>query len=105
MTTTPIATNAVVGLKVASTNEDMFDAAAHIKSSHTSELVIALCGPIGSPLHDVADAFKGILAEKFGYQCVSLRLSALIEQHAGKAPPSPQFDRIKLLIEKGDLSH
>jgi deoxycytidylate deaminase len=103
MTTTVSASTVVSLPKTASTNEDMFDASARIKSSHTSELVIALCGPIGSPLHDVADAFKGILAEKFGYECVSLRLSAVIEQQAGKAPPSTQFQRIKWLIEKGDL--
>ncbi len=26
-----------------------------LSSTHTEELVIALCGPIGAPLHDVAD--------------------------------------------------
>ena len=34
------------------------DNIAEIKDTHTSELVIALCGPIGSPIHDVAKAFK-----------------------------------------------
>jgi hypothetical protein len=43
---------------VQATTEDLFEAAAHIKSSHTSELVIALCGPIGSPLREVAQSFQ-----------------------------------------------
>ncbi len=86
------------------TAENMFDAKAHIKSSHTSELVIALCGPIGSPLHKVAQAFKESLESKFGYErCVILRLSRLIEEHQGKAPQSPAYAHIKSLIEKGDL--
>jgi hypothetical protein len=40
---------------------------AEIKDTHTSELVIALCGPIGSPIHDVAKAFKECLEKSFGY--------------------------------------
>jgi hypothetical protein len=97
--------NSVVSLPKAAqpTAEDMFDAKAHIKSSHTSELVIALCGPIGSPLHKVANAFKEILEGKFGYErCVILRLSQLIEEHEGKAPQTPAYARTKSLIEKGD---
>jgi deoxycytidylate deaminase len=82
----------------------MFDAKAKIKSSHTSELVIALCGPIGSPLHKVAEAFKASLEGKFGYEhCTILRLSRIIEDQLGKAPLSPAYDRTKKLIENGDL--
>lgn len=35
-------------------SESLFEIKEKIESTHTSELVIALCGPIGSPLHDVA---------------------------------------------------
>lgn len=47
------------------------DNIAEIKDTHTSELVIALCGPIGSPIHDVAKAFKKCLEKSFGYDYAS----------------------------------
>jgi hypothetical protein len=31
--------------------DEKYDAREKIESTHTSELVIALCGPIGFPLH------------------------------------------------------
>jgi deoxycytidylate deaminase len=83
--------------------EELFDAKHQIKSSHTSELVIALCGPIGSPLHRVAAAFKSCLENEFDYApCVIMRLSKIIEQQAGAASQSPAYERTKGLIEKGD---
>ena len=39
-----------------------------IAKTHTTELVIALCGPIGSPLHDVAAALEAKLLNTFDYQ-------------------------------------
>ncbi len=67
------------------------------------DLVIALCGPIGSPLHKVAVAFETCLKKDFGYDpCFNLRLSKLIEDHEGPAPQTPAYDRIKSLIGKGD---
>ncbi|WP_400769396.1 anti-phage dCTP deaminase [Methylosinus sporium] len=84
--------------------DDLFDAQQQIKSSHTSELVIALCGPIGSPLHKVAAAFENILGKEFGYDpCIPLRLSKLIEERQGAAPSTNKYQRAKYLIEKGDL--
>ena len=95
--------SSVVPLQKQPTAADMFDAKTQIKSSHTSELVIALCGPIGAPIHKVADAFKETLEGKFGYErCAILRLSRLIESHEGKATQSPAYAHTKQLIEKGD---
>ncbi|WP_374667745.1 anti-phage dCTP deaminase [Ramlibacter sp.] len=57
-----------------------------ISSTHTQELVIALCGPIGSPLHEVAEKLKEMLERPFGYtKCNVIRLSQFIESHAGRA--------------------
>lgn len=82
---------------------DLFDAKQQIKSSHTNELVIALCGPIGSPLHKVAAAFETCLRRDFGYDpCNAIRLSKLIEQHEGEAPKGNAYERTKSLIQKGD---
>lgn len=82
---------------------ELFDAKERIESSHTSELVIALCGPIGSPLHRVAEAIKAQLLGEFGYDsCEIKRLSEVIEKYGDKAPSSPKFERIKALIKSGD---
>lgn len=82
---------------------DLFNAQHQIKNSHTSELVIALCGPIGSPLHKVAEAFEKSLKKEFGYDpCIVLRLSRLIEQHESVAPSATAYERTKALIEGGD---
>lgn len=57
-----------------------------LSSTHTQELVVALCGPIGSPLHEVADKLKEMLQTPFGYdRCEIIRLSRFIEAHAKKA--------------------
>src|SRR5665213_1585418 len=82
---------------------ELFDAKHQITTTHTSELVIALCGPIGSPLHRVAQAIKARLETDFKYdRCTLLRLSETIERHTSPAPRSPRYERTKALIEKGD---
>ncbi len=55
-----------------------------LRSTHTQELVIALCGPIGSPLHDVAKKLGEILRAPFGYDIRNIQLSQFIEDHANK---------------------
>lgn len=82
-------------------------AATTISNTHTAELVIALCGPIGSPLHEVADAIAGMLSDTFGYeQCTQIRLSSLIDSYAskvGKSVPSKRgFEKIHAQIEVGN---
>ena len=57
-----------------------------IASTHTQELVIALCGPIGSPVHAVGAALKQMLEESFDYEPVPIiRLSRFIEKTADVA--------------------
>jgi deoxycytidylate deaminase len=80
-----------------------------IASTHTDELVIALCGPIGSPIHQVGEKIKEMLQETFAYdECTVIRLSSFIEDHANRSIPnipistSSQFDRIQDLISHGD---
>ncbi len=81
----------------------LFDAKQKIESSHTSELVIALCGPIGSPLHKVAEEIKAQLSNEFAYErCDIIRLSKIIEEYTKKAPNTPHYERTKELIKLGD---
>lgn len=73
--------------------------------SLTPELVIALCGPIGSPLHETARQIKNTLAE-FNYQTEIVRLSDLIRLNAKKVElevvTSSEFHKIQSLITIGD---
>ena len=73
-----------------------------MESTHTSELVVALCGPIGSPLHTVGNLIKKVLERDYQYVCNIVRLSQIIERFKGNAPESSRFDRIKYLIDKGN---
>lgn len=87
--------------------EGPFDARKVIRFTHTSELVIALCGPIGSPLHSVAETLQSMLVKDFGYaKCERIRLSRFIEEHAkgkySKGKHQTEFERIKDLISIGD---
>lgn len=81
--------------------------ATTIEKTHTNELVIALCGPIGSPLHDVADAIKAMLTDTFGYEsCIDIRLSSLISDYADKVGKEIHdgsgFDKIQEQIDVGN---
>lgn len=77
-----------------------------LASTHTEELVIALCGPIGSPLHEVAEKLREMLKSSFKYEtCTIIRLSRFIQTHAEKAgKPIRQSpaDRRHDLIGLGD---
>lgn len=78
-----------------------------IKKTHTTELVIALCGPIGSPLHDVAAALENKLLTTFDYQkCTKIRMSSLISDFAEKVekniPEKPGFEKIQAQIDVGN---
>lgn len=81
--------------------------AQRIASTHTQELVIALCGPIGSPVHSVGEAIKEMLENTFGYDaCNIVRLSKFIGEHAEKVgvsiPKDKGFARINAQIEAGN---
>jgi len=73
----------------------------------TPELVIALCGPIGSPLHRVGEEIGQVLEQTFGYEKPQiLRLSDFIREHAGSVdveiPEGPRFEAIEALIDAGN---
>jgi deoxycytidylate deaminase len=80
--------------------EDTID---RLRKTHTDELVFALCGPIGSPLHLVADRLHSVLTTTFKYQCETILLSKFIEQK-GTAIPSgaSPFDRVNHLVQEGN---
>ncbi|MDI9333137.1 MAG: anti-phage dCTP deaminase [Cytophagales bacterium] len=79
------------------------DAKKSIESTHTQELVIALCGPIGSPLHDVANKIKSVLEASYNYDfCSIIKLSSYIEKYSFINNDEANFDRINSLITLGN---
>ncbi|KAB8065519.1 anti-phage dCTP deaminase [Janthinobacterium violaceinigrum] len=79
-----------------------------IASTHTEELVIALCGPIGSPLHSVAEEIQRMIKGTFGYDKAEIiRLSDFIGHHADvvqvEIPANDSFQRITAQIDAGNL--
>lgn len=81
------------------------DATGEAVSSLTPELVVALCGPIGSPLHSAATQIANTLGE-FGYRTDIVRLSTLIRLNSTKVglgvDESSKFSEIRSLIQIGD---
>src|SRR5687768_3942095 len=81
------------------------DATREAIGSLTPELVIVLCGLIGSPLHETADQIKNALNE-FECTTVQIRLSALIRLNAGyvgiSIDDTTHYSEIKSLIKVGD---
>lgn len=81
------------------------DGTDEAKRSQTPELVFALCGPIGSPLHAAADQAASALFE-FGYKAEKVRLSELIRLNAPvvnvSVDTSTKYAEIRSLIKAGD---
>ena len=71
--------------KRAPRNTGAFDDQNAIDKSRTAEIVIALCGPMGTPLHEVAKTFEKLLkGTDYNYEHVSIiRLSDEIRELAG----------------------
>ena len=76
--------------------------AVDIRSTHTQEIVFALCGPIGSPLHDVAALLADLMRQEFAYTCKVIRLSDLIQECTTKVTAAGAFERVKQLIKSGN---
>ncbi|HID9908458.1 TPA: anti-phage dCTP deaminase [Pseudomonas aeruginosa] len=81
-----------------------FDDVGAIRRTITPEIVIALCGPMGTPLHEVAETFQSLLTgADYGYHEVKvIKLSDEIRKHS----QLPEGRSILKLIEAGnELRH
>lgn len=78
-----------------------------ILETHTEELIIGLCGPIGTDIHFVSGALKKIIEEQFNYECHIIKLSKLIttytEEKLKISAIKDEYKRIKTLIEGGNF--
>ena len=81
------------------------DSTAEAGGSQTPELVLVLCGPVGSPLHSAASQAVSALSE-YGYKAETVRLSKLIRLNAElvgvDVVPTPKLAEIQSLIKAGD---
>ena len=105
MTAVLKAAPAAAGATAATGQKRSVDSTFEATASLTPELVIALCGPIGSPLHETADQIKNAL-NAFSYRTELVRLSELIKLNAdfsGVAiDQTTRFSEIDSLIKAGD---
>ena len=53
-----------------------------IIDTYSEELIIGLCGPIGTNIHEVADIIKEVLQDKYAYTIVIIKLSEFIKKHS-----------------------
>lgn len=81
------------------------NATQEIRDSITPEIIIALCGPIGSPLHETAEQISFSI-KRYGYTPYTIRLSDLIRINAQYAKTdineSTNLEKFKSLISVGD---
>lgn len=102
---TPNVASIVSNQNTSSAKKSGIDSTAEAAGSLTPELVIALCGPIGSPLHQTSDIIKSELSN-FGYEAVQIRLSELIRINADLVhvviDNTSKHSEIKSLIKAGD---
>ncbi|MDB6165440.1 MAG: cytidine/deoxycytidylate deaminase family protein [Lacunisphaera sp.] len=74
-----------------------------IRGTHSKELVIGLCGPIGTPIRGVAVMLESLLRDTYHYDPVTIKLSSFIEEHTSEAPKGgDQYKRYKHLIDEGN---
>lgn len=97
--------NALANLKSAETKKfgGLRETENLLKETNTQELVIALCGPIGSPIKLVRDAFERSITSSYGYECSIIKLSEIIKENIKQEiPATPQNKRLEALIEGGN---
>lgn len=88
-----------ISLIINSETEEGFNARERIEDAVTPELVIALCGPLGTPLHRVGEIIQDLLRKNYGYKKVEIvRLSNFIRRYG-----APNDDNsISDLIDAGN---
>ncbi|WP_299213199.1 anti-phage dCTP deaminase [uncultured Aquimarina sp.] len=68
----------------------------------TDELIIGLCGPIGSDINFVSESLKEILEDTFGYDCIEIKLSDFIRMQFEIPKKEKKFSYYEELINKGN---
>jgi pantothenate kinase-related protein Tda10 len=74
-----------------------------IKDTHSDELIIGLCGPIGTDINFISESIVTELQTVYGYECHEIKLSDFIVSHftIDKSAQSP-INTKQLLIDRGN---
>lgn len=83
-----------------STNKDGKSLKDGIYDTHTDELVVAFCGPIGIDIHFVADRFKSILEQEYDYRVEKITLSKLIKTYSSSFDYNPDTNSMYEYYQK-----
>ena len=74
-----------------------------IEDTYTDEIVISLCGPVGSPFDDVIKELEELITSKYSYEVEAINLSDFIKTlNPGEFPKKKNFEYYKGLIDKGN---
>lgn len=77
-----------------------------INGTHTEELVITLCGYIGTDIHGVGNRFKNVLERVFNYEVEIIKMSSFIKKYSAVAPTfisgQSRYEYVKKLIDGGN---
>jgi len=74
----------------------------HLKDTITDELIIGLCGPIGTDINYISKCLRDILEDNFDYACIDIKLSDLIKKKQADLLATKSFDYYDSLIKKGN---
>ncbi|SDR74625.1 hypothetical protein [Opitutus sp. GAS368] len=82
---------------------DEKDLLLQIRSTHTHEIVIGLCGSVGAPTEAVSNRLKALLEGHYSYQSYVTKLSTYIEKYA-ESPINKAsiYSRYHTLISEGN---
>ena len=80
------------------------DLKGRIFETHTEELIIGLCGPIGTDLHFVGEEIAQTIHEKYNYTPIIIKLSDFIRQRTNLRPDdyNNKYEYLIKLIEGGN---
>jgi deoxycytidylate deaminase len=75
----------------------------HLEKTITDELIIGLCGPIGTDVNYISKYLKEILEDAFNYRCIEISLSGFIKKiHDIKKTDKRDYNYYDDLIKKGN---
>lgn len=78
------------------------DSSHVLDSTYTDEIVIALCGQLGTDLKFIEKTLYDCLTEDYGYDCEEISLSSYIFEKKGTLPPKNAYERIVKGMELGN---
>lgn len=74
----------------------------HLENTITDELIIGLCGPIGTDIKYVSQKLKDLIQDSFNYECIEIKLSDYIKEQETFEKTTRNFEYYDGIIKKGN---